>query len=293
MAYVPEFKYDVFISYEREANKAGWVTRLRTQIEEQLGDLGRPKPVVWMDDELDYGDAWPAKVEDAVDNSAVLLAVITPGYLQSNECMERELRRFVRSKPNAPVVQAIKTALGPGQRVPIPGSNFVEFFKDGVSISKRSGTFESRARKVGASVCAHLRVMRNSRTKVYVTWISPGRRDFEERRDELAEEFNARGYDVQPVQVPAEPIAEDLATREAVEKSSAFVYLYPGAADQNAYEAGQFRLSSNRPSVICAEEKELIPASLSTELPIRFNHPDWKGTAVNRVKALLSEQADA
>ena len=51
---------------------------------------------VWIDDEIDYGDAWEHKMFKAINDSAAFVVIMTPGAYESrwviNECNHAETR---------------------------------------------------------------------------------------------------------------------------------------------------------------------------------------------------------
>ena len=104
MAYVPGFKYDVFISYAHPSNQVarghvnGWVTELRDELKRRLSSEMAPSPMVYMDDSsLRKAGAYPEDLESAISSSALLLTINCEPYFSSEWCtFELELfrRRF-------------------------------------------------------------------------------------------------------------------------------------------------------------------------------------------------------
>ena len=86
MAFLADFKYDIFISYARvddipTINKGGWVSSFVSDLRRFLAQrLGRIDAcTLWMDREMPGNVAFTESKMDAVCNSAVLLVV----YLES------------------------------------------------------------------------------------------------------------------------------------------------------------------------------------------------------------------
>lgn len=105
MVYVPDFAHDVFVSYAHVDNEPlgdlnhGWVSLLvqnvRKVIDQKLGRKGSCD--IWMDYRLRKNEPFTPNIMDAVDTSATLLVVLSPGYLASPWC-EREREAFRKIK---------------------------------------------------------------------------------------------------------------------------------------------------------------------------------------------------
>lgn len=109
MAYVPGHEHDVFVSYAHIDNEPlvgaaeGWVTtlvrNLETVLRQKLGDRER-RLDVWMDHELAGNRPFAGDIQGALERTATLLVIMSPGYLSSDWCRkEREtFRRLVSSR---------------------------------------------------------------------------------------------------------------------------------------------------------------------------------------------------
>jgi hypothetical protein len=129
MAYVPGFQYDLFISYARRSDMAKWVTMFKEELERQLAStLGGRPALLWMDSQLQVGDDFSQRVQTKLRNTALLLAVISPRYVESEACMIMELN-FFRANTKREVIQILKTPLEPEQRVPFPNLQYEKFFE--------------------------------------------------------------------------------------------------------------------------------------------------------------------
>ena len=96
MAYLPQFKNDLFISYRRTSNEGQdpWVDNFCASVRAQLRDLVGDVQM-WRDTaELRAGDAWRPEIAEAVDSTGIFLAVISRTYFDSDEC-RKELDRFL------------------------------------------------------------------------------------------------------------------------------------------------------------------------------------------------------
>jgi hypothetical protein len=112
MAYVPGYEHDVFVSYAHIDNEPlmgaaeGWVTtlmqNLETVVRQKLGDRER-RLDVWMDHELAGNRPFDDDVRGALERTATLLVIMSPGYLASDWCRkEREtFRGLVSSRARA------------------------------------------------------------------------------------------------------------------------------------------------------------------------------------------------
>lgn len=89
MAYLPEFKNDLFISYRRAINEGPdrWVSSFQKALHLSLKQLVGDKVVIWRDEEqLHTGDNWRDKLVEALESAAIYLAIISRTYLESREC---------------------------------------------------------------------------------------------------------------------------------------------------------------------------------------------------------------
>ncbi len=96
MAYLPQFKNDLFISYRRSSNEGDdpWVDNFCSSVRAQLRDLVGDVQL-WRDTaELRAGDAWRPEIAEAVDSTGIFLALISRTYFDSDEC-RKELDRFL------------------------------------------------------------------------------------------------------------------------------------------------------------------------------------------------------
>lgn len=100
MAYVRGFEHDVFISYSHVDNLTaeggpGWVERfhkyLQVGLDRRLGRMGAAR--IWRDRRLEPIQEFDQAIFEALEGSAVFLALVSNGYLESEYCLE-EARRF-------------------------------------------------------------------------------------------------------------------------------------------------------------------------------------------------------
>jgi hypothetical protein len=103
MAYVPGYRYDIFVSHAHVDDKPlpgagkGWVANLVDAMEVLLAQqLGRADPDhLWMDPRLSGNEPLTDQIMTALDQSGVLLVILSPGYVASDWCL-REKNEFLR-----------------------------------------------------------------------------------------------------------------------------------------------------------------------------------------------------
>ena len=102
MAYVAGYDYDVFISYAHVDNEPflpggkGWVTSLIDGLRKLMAvKLGRTDSFsLWMDYALRGAEPVTPQLLNTVRNSAMLIVILSPGYLASDWC-RRERDAFL------------------------------------------------------------------------------------------------------------------------------------------------------------------------------------------------------
>jgi hypothetical protein len=102
--YVPNYQHDIFVSYAYDDNKLlpgmdnGWITTLIDALKKLLGQklAGENAYSLFMDKEL-RGNTVVPEIAKQVENSATLLVILSPCYLDSPRCLE-ELNLFLAKK---------------------------------------------------------------------------------------------------------------------------------------------------------------------------------------------------
>lgn len=95
------FKQDVFISYAHIDNQPftpeqkGWVTLLHSVLQTMLNQLLGKVANIWRDERLQGNDDFSAEISDKFPETATLISVLTPRYLQSSWCT-KEIQTFCR-----------------------------------------------------------------------------------------------------------------------------------------------------------------------------------------------------
>jgi hypothetical protein len=102
-AYLPGYEWDLFISYATVDNRPppgvekGWVTTLVAALETTINQkLGRNEACkIWRDEEQRSADSQLSEaLADAVRSSAILLIILSPGYLASTQWCAKELETY-------------------------------------------------------------------------------------------------------------------------------------------------------------------------------------------------------
>jgi hypothetical protein len=92
----------IFMSYARDDNAAppgvtdaqGFISALHGQLEFKFQDLGRPRPLIWWDKrKIEDGEFFDPKIERAIEQSALLVIVLSRNWLHRPYCL-RELELF-------------------------------------------------------------------------------------------------------------------------------------------------------------------------------------------------------
>jgi hypothetical protein len=92
---------DVFISYRHldnellDENGKGWVDNFHERFERVLGEALGYEPSIWRDPRLPGNVYFVDVLEERIKNTALVISILSPGYLQSEWCMG-ELREFCR-----------------------------------------------------------------------------------------------------------------------------------------------------------------------------------------------------
>src|SRR6185295_2746184 len=102
MGYVPEAKFDIFVSYARADDDAAaeserWVSRfvgdLRRAVTSRLGLKSDEKLEIFFDRETLQANDELAKLKEAARQSVVFVAIISPSYVMRNWTLQ-ELETF-------------------------------------------------------------------------------------------------------------------------------------------------------------------------------------------------------
>lgn len=87
MAYVPGFINDIFISFSHTDNLGGWVEDFQKRLNERLIQLGAPV-CIWRDSTLRGTDVFSDEIFTQLQQSALLISVISPSGINSGWCID-------------------------------------------------------------------------------------------------------------------------------------------------------------------------------------------------------------
>jgi hypothetical protein len=100
MAYLPDFKHDIFISYAHDNNSGGEegaggrITQLHRLLKERLGELTSRELNIWRDTTLTRNEEFEKTIKRAIEDSAIFLAINSTAYRNSSYC-KKEIEWFV------------------------------------------------------------------------------------------------------------------------------------------------------------------------------------------------------
>lgn len=261
MAYVPDFKNDVFISYAHIDNQTlteeqrGWIDEFHHALELRLQELLGDKPKIWRDLKLQGNDIFSETLAEQYSNAAVLVSVMTPRYVNSKWCL-KELQEFIKNAEQnkgfvvgdkARVFKVLKT-LVPRDKQPdeVRGMLGYEFYE----VDKATGKPKEYRKDFGPQafqsflailddLAWHLRLllesMRNqngaakapsTKPSLPAIYLAETTSDLKTEREKLARDFEHQGYTILPDKpLPLEGEAFKAAVREYLSQSKLSVHL--------------------------------------------------------------------
>lgn len=259
------FVDDVFISYRHLDNELhdedgkGWIDNFQERFESVLGEALGYKPSIWRDRRLPKNVYFPDVLEERIRNSAVVISVLSPGYIQSEWCMG-ELREFCRQadKTGGLVVdgklrifKVVKTHIDRLQHPPEfqqqLGYEFYELDKAtqrpvafGQELGRnRDQRYWSKLDDLAWDVKQILsiinpRIMTPDPISVFsratgTVYLAQTTRDLNGERDQIKRELQNRGYDTLPAEeLPLVSPNYEQAVRECVSQARLSVHLIGG-----------------------------------------------------------------
>lgn len=85
---MPGYKYDVFVSYSRYGTVRNWLlNHFYPRLVECLVDEMEDTPKMFLDKEMPRGVHWPSQLQEALQHSKILVAVLSAPYFRSKWCM--------------------------------------------------------------------------------------------------------------------------------------------------------------------------------------------------------------
>jgi hypothetical protein len=134
MGYVPGFKYDIFISYAHIDNDPlikgapGWVDFFEQLLRKSLRvELGA-EVEIFRDAQLNGFDAFSDQLGQALEQSAVLLTLLSPRYIKAEWCLW-ELREFQKRTGGGRLIKVVKSSIE-GKSFRLDGQELLTSVKD-------------------------------------------------------------------------------------------------------------------------------------------------------------------
>ncbi|HYJ84421.1 MAG TPA: TIR domain-containing protein [Pyrinomonadaceae bacterium] len=260
------FTDDVFISYRHLDNELfdeqgkGWIDNFHDRFESVLGEALGYEPKIWRDPRLPGNSYFADVLEARIQQTAVVISILSPGYLQSDWCLG-ELREFCRLADRAGglrvadrmrVFKVVKThvdrELHPPEFQKQLGYEFYEIDKTtqrpvafGQELGRnRDQRYWSKLDDLAWDVKQVLSII-NPRSRVPaqgsvfsraqgVIYLAQTTRDLSGERDQIKRELLNRGYDILPeTELPFVSPNYEEAVRECVGRAKLSVHLIGGS----------------------------------------------------------------
>ena len=302
MGYVPGFSNDIFISYSHIDDQAvdgpGWVAnfhrRLVIEVEEELG----AKIQVWRDKRITGATDFSKDLDKQVRGSAMLLAILSPGYVNSQWC-DWELTGFAGSRRVGDLwvdtkCRAIKIFKRPADvsrlRVLAETEGLKFFDVDPATDIPRemepsTDFVKERLAALGHDIGFVLRAMRKARTVFLGT--ASGR--LGDHRERVRQELSGREYRILSASAgPHEDHHRNV--RDAVRESALSVLFYdrgsPAAQPDEALPAVERRIAMDE------QARQIIAVSGQSESASQpWDEPEAAGRGSARVEWLIEPPA--
>jgi hypothetical protein len=197
------FEYDIYVSYAHLDSE--WVNEFVRRLEVRVEQFAGRDTSIYSDTKLSGADAFEEQLSRAVRSSALLVAVVTPSYVNSKYCLD-ELARFeaVAREQTGGVMLGSDSRVVPVWAIPVERDRLAPELKELVGYWFFDGVPEGPFRqfrpdepeyhKLLDSVAQHIARMlptQRRRERVYIT-ASP---DMETYRRRLEQELAQRGYE--------------------------------------------------------------------------------------------------
>jgi hypothetical protein len=265
MAFIPDYEYDIFISYAHLDNTPfsgqadGWIAQfyknLNLMLAKRFGRLDIVK-IWWDNKKLDGSVLFNQSIEEGINKSAILICLHSPGYMQSSYCRQ-ELDLFCKK------AQSEKIGLKVGNRsrivhVLLNNIPFIEWpeelkgttgfpFHDakeaddfGDTVDTLSIEFRTQMQNVRDAVWNLLNDFSKDQTVASVQQQTPPEEDKESftiylgevadtlrtPRKRIITELEKRGFNVVAgIPPPDEAVAHEQATKDALKKADLAIHL--------------------------------------------------------------------
>src|SRR5713101_961703 len=233
-AYLPSFSTDIFISYSHVDNHdfdlkgTLWVDYFHRELQGLVNTcVGRPVKI-WRDPRLSGTSVFSGEIAERLQKTAVLLAIVSPGYLASDWC-KRERETFVEScRDNGGLDVGNSRRIISALKLPVAREDFPDVLKLALGfpffgIDEQSGKaidylFDERPlymrtlSHLAQAIADLLKLMRYgpssraSKSAGATVYVAETTSDLQRERDALRMELEARGC----VVVPRQPLPHDV-----------------------------------------------------------------------------------
>lgn len=266
MSSTQTFIDDVFISYRHLDNELldeqgkGWIDNFHERFESVLGEALGYEPEIWRDTRLQGNVYFPDVLEERIRNTALVISILSPGYLQSDWCLG-ELREFCRLADRSGgllvgdklrVFKVVKTHIERTQHPPEfqkqLGYEFYEIDKMtqrpvafGQELGRnRDQRYWSKLDDLAWDVKQVLSTI-NPRARIPASgsvfsraqgtvYLAQTTRDLSGERDQIKRELQNRGYDILPAsELPFISPNYEEAVRECLARAKLSVHLIGGS----------------------------------------------------------------
>jgi len=221
MAYVPGFKFDVFISYSH-ADEREWVAVFEQNLRESLGRELGVKVAVWQDvKEIRLAEDWQGEIEDGIRNSAAFLTIVSPSYRTSRWCTRERsyfLNQFctaeqmiedempcldkMRAGSMFRLFKIIKAPWEQGKHEKfLPRLQHASFYRGDVEYTEFAPGTEDFRREMRRATSALAELLRRMRSRAERIFVASPAQDMVPVCEKLREQLLQQSYDVRPVGV--------------------------------------------------------------------------------------------
>jgi len=296
--YVPGLEWDVFVSYAHVSDQPDrWVSRFRDELKRAVSAALDHEARIWFDAGcLTGGDEIKGKIQADLRRTAVMVPVVSPGYLRSEFCTIHELEWYF-SQGAGQVVPVLKIPLEEGQVLPLPPDlKRIEFYQisvdNYVEFDPDEEQFAQKLRDVAQAIVHKLRQMRKSRQRIYLSQPNLSTADalLKRVRGTLLDEFHGQGFRVLPDQIIFSSITDDQ-IRAWQEKSDVVVLLRPADSDPLTERQVVIARELDKTTIMGVTNLGEAGSTASTEPAVLLTGSGWREEIIRRVQQKLRPEA--
>jgi hypothetical protein len=267
MAYVPDFGYDLFISYAH-ADDFAWIERLKSELEIALSRKLRAssKLSIFFDNQkLRVGRVIDTEISASLNASVFFLAIVSQRYNASDYCRREELTQFLRRNPPESG-RTIQIQIDSSAELPLPESLAISFVSGKSPLNAGSGEYEDSLRRVYEPIVHELDRLYAQSKMIYLAW--PAERELKEERTRLHSEIEGRGLRVYPGAIAE--FESDIRFRDALQESAASVHFL--GLEKDDFADRQFRLAAQvaKPLILASRNRAELRAGPAGSPPPIF-----------------------